>query len=245
MGSNIGSIKKGKGAIRVCAAALTAAVFFVLAGTGCGDLDHVTAGGDKYVDENGGGQGSEQFRDSRDGQNYRTVRVGSLLLWMAENLNYETDDSWCYDDDPANCELYGRLYTWEAAMSACPAGWRLPHNRDWNNLIQSTGGTNSGAIDLKAQTGWNENGNGSDTFGFAALPGGARVLNRDPDRDPDNDPTHIFHNIGEYGHWWSATESSLSDVWTRNIYFATDYIDEYFDLKSNAFSVRCVRDARL
>ncbi len=77
-----------------------------------------------------------EMTDSRDGQTYKTVKLGDQT-WLAHDLNYETDDgSWCYGDDPANCEIYGRLYDWEAAMDACPDGWHLASDEEWSTLIK-------------------------------------------------------------------------------------------------------------
>ena len=58
--------------------------------------------------------------DKRDGQKYRTAEILGKR-WMAMNLNYRTDSSWCYKNADSNCAKYGRLYNWTAAMNACPA----------------------------------------------------------------------------------------------------------------------------
>lgn len=91
--------------------------------------------------------------DPRDSKIYKTVKIGSRT-WMAENLNYITEDSYCYDDTPANCEKYGRLYEWGAATESCPLGWHLPTKEEFKTLIE--------IVDLKG------------IIGFSALPAGNR-----------------------------------------------------------------------
>ncbi|MCL2219298.1 MAG: fibrobacter succinogenes major paralogous domain-containing protein [Chitinispirillia bacterium] len=170
------------------------------------------------------------FTDSRDGKSYRTVRIGTLT-WMAENLDYQTNNSLCYGNNTSNCAKYGRLYTWDAARSACPVGWRLPTDNDWNNLVRVAGGNVAGKK-LKSETGWSGKGNGTDEFGFSALPGGRRW-------------GVSFISAGYRGNWWSATEIDASSfAWFRNMGHNGDGVDRGYSNKSFLFSLRCVRDVR-
>lgn len=126
----------------------------------------------------GGGSSTDSFTDPRDGQTYRTVKIGNQV-WMAENLNYRTDDSYCYDDEPANCRKYGRLYTWKAALNACPSGWHLPSYEEFETLFAAVGGKGVAGKALKSTSGWYNNDNGTDVYGFSALPAGVRDTNGD------------------------------------------------------------------
>jgi uncharacterized protein (TIGR02145 family) len=165
------------------------------------------------TDPGTGGGGS--FTDSRDGKTYRTVTIGDQT-WMAENLNYQTDSSWCYGNNASNGATSGRLYKWAAAMGldnsydsssasgqiqtphrgVCPVGWHLPSRQEWNSLVTAVG--DSAGTKLKAVS---PNWNGTNDFGFSALPGGSR----------DDDGT--FYDLGAYGVWWTATENGSSSAY--------------------------------
>jgi uncharacterized protein (TIGR02145 family) len=198
------------------------------------------------------------FADPRDGKKYKTVKIGEQT-WMAENLNYNTSGSKCYDNEPANCDKYGRLYDWETAMALpncgygtscgsqigakhrgiCPSGWHIPSNADWDELMRYVDGvTGSGLYDsptagwhLKAQSGCSSGGNG-DTYGFAALPGGYGRSDGS------------FSSAGDYGRWWSASEGNAYYAYYRyvNYNYEYEYADWSSSRKYNLFSVRCVRD---
>jgi len=196
-----------------------------------------------------GGENDKMFTDSRDNQNYRTVTIGNTT-WMAQNLNFKMDDSWCYDEDEANCAQYGRLYIWDAAMNACPSGWRLPARSDWDNMLQVIGGVRDSDGDydeigkkLKSKTGWDIcfdkdlnhfkcDNNGTDSFGFSALSGGGRVANG------------VFKDVGTLSYWWSATEFEAGGVWSRYMFSGFDYVYEGGANKGLGHSVRCVKNVR-
>lgn len=141
---------------------------------------------------------SESFTDPRDGQSYDIVQIGSQT-WIAENLNYETKTSACPEGDKRNCSKYGRLYAWEEAKHICPEGWRLPDNSDFEQLISATGGAEVAGSTLKSTSGWFKKGNGTDDYGFNALPAGYRLAG--------NGAGGKFDGIGGYAHFWSASET--------------------------------------
>ncbi|MCL1956786.1 MAG: hypothetical protein FWF63_05645 [Fibromonadales bacterium] len=164
--------------------------------------------------------------------NYETVAIGTQV-WMAENLNCDVAGSVCYDDDPDNCSKYGRLYNWEQAMSVCSNGWHLPSDAEWTVLTDFVGGASTAGTKLKATSGWDNSGNGTDTYDFAALPGGS------------GDSDGNFYRVGYNGNWWVATEDVTDGAYSRNM--VNDYEDvgsDYGD-KNFLYSVRCLNDSLL
>jgi len=175
----------------------------------------------------------------------KSVKIGNQV-WMSKNLNDPSKGGKCYEDKPENCEKYGRLYTWDEAMKACPNGWRVPNNEEWEALVSSAGGTDtSGGVikasnvgfpaggKLKAKSGWNNNGNGTDDFGFSALPGGRGSTN-----------FGIYSSIGEHGYWWSSNdmgEEGPYGAFSRNMFYANEGVFWGNDSKDDLLSVRCVK----
>ncbi|MDR2578763.1 MAG: hypothetical protein LBC70_08170 [Chitinispirillales bacterium] len=174
--------------------------------------------------------------DGRDGKRYRTVKIGNLT-WMAENLNYTTSGSLCYANNISYCAIYGRLYTWDAAMTACPPSWRLPTRHDWDYLISAVDGRlgfNAGTK-LRTTTGWecnNPNGCvvGTDEFGFSAMPGGHCLSSG-----------IICGEIGIRATWWTADEYDDDRSWYSSMSSNTSFLIEIDALKRFEYSVRCVR----
>jgi uncharacterized protein (TIGR02145 family) len=184
-----------------------------------------------------------------DGELYKFAKIGDFL-WMAENLNYNTGDSLnslCYDNDYSNCEKYGRLYDWDAAMKVCPDGWHLPTASEWDDLIRIAGGDEAGSK-LKAKTGWddfedwrnfimNASGNGTDDFGFSALPGGYSYSNMSEFAEMSK-----FDKINRGGSWWSAIESRPNKIYAVEMASYWKRVDIYgYADKSIGFSVRCIK----
>ena len=166
--------------------------------------------------------------DSRDGQTYKTVSIGTQT-WMAQNLNYKTEDSYCYNDDSANCTKYGRLYTWAAAITACLSGWHLPSGTEWNTLISVVGGSSTAGAKLKSSSGWTGYGNGTDAFSFSALPAG------------DRDYYGGSYCEGLYANFWSSTGDDRYAC-LMHLNHGDDAADLRNSYKIHGHSVRCLQD---
>lgn len=172
---------------------------------------------------------ADEFKDSRDKQKYRLVKVGELE-WFGDNLNYKTEDSYCYDDDENQCMVYGRLYKWNAAKKACPEGFRLPTHEDFEKLWTEAGADFNAAYLLKTTYGWKGETNGNDTLKFSAMPAGNRF----------DDET--YGNMNKFAFFWSdASEEGSNDaqVWfmtNKTMGFSYSSKPKIF-----GFSVRCVR----
>lgn len=170
-----------------------------------------------------------KLTDTRDGKSYKTVVVGSQT-WMAQNLNFTVTGSACYENKKQSCEELGRLYDWEMAKSACPAGWHLPTEDEWDLLEQAAGGDSAG-YHLKTSSGWENQGNGSNIRGFDAIPSG------------DLSKTGLYLHRGVGATYWTASSKFGGGAWFRSIdFFDTKLMHDNAE-KTAGFSVRCVKDS--
>ena len=172
-----------------------------------------------------------------------------------EQSNNGTIEKYCYNNEPDSCTKYGGLYQWnemmqyttqQGAQGICPPGWHLPTDEEWKVLegaVDSQYGIGDPEWDiawdyrgydagtnLKTTSGWYENGNGTDLFGFSGLPGGNR------------DSMVVSTMLASYGDWWTSTENTSNGAWNRDLWYYLPLVELDSDLKEVGFSVRCLRD---
>lgn len=179
----------------------------------------------------GGCKSLNTFTDPRDGQTYQIIKIGTQT-WFAENLNYAIGISWCYGNNAEICNTYGRLYEWNTAMIACPKGWHLPSDAEWNVLSSYLGGSLAGGK-MKSTTGWNlPNIGATNESCFSGLPGGYRNL----------DGGGVFVDIGNVGAWWTSTETLNIAAYDRYLYYLFVSPNSHTTPKGYGLSCRCVMD---
>ncbi|MCF8366007.1 MAG: hypothetical protein K9H16_09510, partial [Bacteroidales bacterium] len=205
----------------------------------------------------------DHITDSRDGNVYETVQIGDQC-WMAENLNYDQSaygNDYCYDNETSNCDIYGRLYDWDAIMQGaasssnnpsgvkgvCPDGWHLPSDAEWTELTDyvssqpeylCNSNTSYIAKALAATSGWNPSTNtcavGNDLEANNAT--GFAAL-----------PGGYYYSgsylsLGSFGNWWSCTQYPSTKAWSRPMYYYNGSVIRVFNNEARGFSVRCLRD---
>lgn len=198
-----------------------------------------------YVDSDVQVGDTGRFVDSRDGNSYRTFKVGNQV-WMSENLRYSKDiplgttksnkpHVYYPNGNAENVELYGYLYNWYAAEVACPNGWHLPSNSDWKQLKNAIGGDNTGSqLAIKAEL-WNDGAlERTPLFGksdYMALPAGSF-------------DGKGYGNFGSFAYFWSSNEYEYysGNAYYRYIYYNYAGIASNYSSKFSGFSVRCVKD---
>lgn len=180
-----------------------------------------------------------KFTDPRDGQTYKTTVIGPQK-WMSHNLNYETENSFCYQDHRYSdyCSTFGRYYTFDEAKTACPDGWHLPSKADFDTLVYF------GGLDTKAEHLLSNYYGGKDEFGFSmSLSGYAR---NDSSFYGFFDRSAIGVNRSGSENYWSSDIKKDSVAYTLTSSKSESILKDtlYVGYSSIAYylNVRCVND---
>ena len=191
------------------------------------------------------------FTDARDGETYRTVKIGDQE-WMVDNLRYKAEGSYAPDNEENNVSRFGRLYTWTSALNIppefseqtlardlemyhkmreknyqgiAPEGWHIPSTKEWETLLSNLNPKTDGS-ELRSACFWHKP--GKDTLGFFALPAGYRFDNG------------AFCHFGRRARFWSKDEYGKANAYRLSI--TNNSIDIEGVYRSDAVSVRCVKN---
>jgi uncharacterized protein (TIGR02145 family) len=183
------------------------------------------------------------------------TRVSSTANGNVNNQGDATAESaqkYCYHDSTKYCDTYGGLYQWHTAMAfmqaydslpivdgmtenphrgICPAGRHIPDSTEWDALFTAVGGQSTTGTALKTSSGWKDNGNGTDAYGFSALPSGFRHYSGSFSSD-----------VSSFAYFWFSSEDDAGAVYTMSLGYARDSVNLFHENKRGGFSVRCVKD---
>lgn len=186
-----------------------------------------------------------------DGNVYQTVKIGGQV-WMKENLkavHYADStlipDASGYNNSDSMANIYGRLYTWTAAMKnstaekaqgVCPCGWHIPTDGEWKTLENFLGGASVAGGKMKDTTKgmwkYSAKSGATNSSGFTLLPAG----------EYDANEFKKYQLLGEYAVFWTST--NIGQLKARERYIAFDSpISGIFDwFKIMKYSIRCIKD---
>ncbi len=171
----------------------------------------------------------DSIKDTRDGKMYNIVKIGDQW-WFAENLNFASANSWCYENNPAYCDTFGKLYTWNAALNSCPFGWHLPRDNEFKTLERYLGMDSIAAEQIE----WRGTDEGTrlkigSPIGFNIEFGGFRLENS------------TFNYVNSSATLWTSDETSATEAWYRGFGTTDQKIHRYYYVKDMGFSVRCIK----
>jgi uncharacterized protein (TIGR02145 family) len=173
--------------------------------------------------------------------NVNRFRNGDIIPEIKDDSSWikageSKQPAWCYFNNDSILGLkYGKLYNWYAVIDPrglAPEGWRIPNDKDWNQLIINIGGNENSAVKLKTSFGWIANGSGSNSAAFSGLPVGTRKMFYPQ-----------FDGLGVSTVWWSMCPNPDSTGITSLSYRRNSLSNEiYFGGQENGYSVRCIQN---
>jgi uncharacterized protein (TIGR02145 family) len=170
--------------------------------------------------------------------NTNTFRNGDTIFEAKtidefKKAGVEKKPAWCYyNNDSLNGLIYGKLYNWYAVNDArglAPNQWHIPTINEWDTLTKFLGGETICGSKIRNTFGWHTEGNGNNSSGFSAIPGG-------------NFMDYEFHSIGELGFWWAATKCYDGAAYARYLNYNYDPLKFASFSSTSGFSVRCVKN---
>jgi len=168
------------------------------------------------------------------GPSFDSVTIGTQI-WMAKNLDIDDGGTGIYHQDnvTANGVNFGTqyYYTWDAAVRVANSitGWHLPTSDEWNTLATAVGGSNIAGTKLKSTSGWNDDGNGTDDFGFTGLPVG-------------RESTGSLSQLGRRGFFWTNTEYTSTNAYYNLLLNTASNMRTLNSDKSYGYSIRLIKD---
>lgn len=158
------------------------------------------------------------FVGTVNAQEFKTVKIGNQV-WMASNFSQNVPGSNPYNEDPVMEAKYGRLYTFQAALKACPKGWHLPSLKEWDELLTLLGGEDKAGKLLKE-------GGGS---GFNAKLAGMSDIGN-------------YRLLNSYGAFWTSTAEGTNNAWFYYITTDNSAVTSTYSVKTHGLSVRYIKN---
>ena len=241
-------------------------------GGGDGSSSSVADGSSSFNSSSLSSSSVEYVGGSCNAADYGSVNINGQI-WMAKNWGCYVSGSKCYNNDPTNCDKYGRLYDWATAMALpskcnstlstsdaecaittpyhkgiCPTGWHIPSNADWDKLYRFADGTSGTSSPYISPTAGKH---------LKAKEGWNSCGPSDSGKSYSCEDTYGFSAlpggygysgsgfdyVGDRGLWWSSSENGSDSAYSRGMYYNAEGV--YYDYYSKDYlrSVRCLQDS--